>query len=243
MPRALITATWDDVPHLSGEQKAALSASFSPHERDARTKGIPSLGSGAIYPVPLERIIEEPFALPDHWPRAYALDVGWNRTACLWGAWSTEDGTLHLYSEHYVGQAKPADHAAAIKARGNWIRGVADPASLGASQIDGRSLMGIYTGLGLSLTEADNSVEAGILEVLDLLSVGLVRVFSTLRSWASEYGEYRRDGRGRIVKERDHLMDAMRYLVRSGRGVARTRPAKGLMVAGPSGPSDEQAGY
>jgi hypothetical protein len=35
---------------------------------------------------------------------------------------------------------------------------------------------------------------------------------------------YRRDEKGRIVKENDHLMDCMRYLVRSGIRVACVQP-------------------
>jgi hypothetical protein len=46
-----VTAGWDDVPHLSAETKAELFASIPPHHRDARSKGIPVLGRGAIYPV------------------------------------------------------------------------------------------------------------------------------------------------------------------------------------------------
>jgi hypothetical protein len=35
---------------------------------------------------------------------------------------------------------------------------------------------------------------------------------------------YRRDEKGNIVKKADHLMDAMRYFVVSGRDIARTKP-------------------
>lgn len=45
-------ASWDDVPHLNEQDKAILLASIPPYQRDARTKGIPQLGSGAVYPVP-----------------------------------------------------------------------------------------------------------------------------------------------------------------------------------------------
>jgi hypothetical protein len=73
-------------PHLSAEQKAELWGSIPPYQRDARSKGIPQLGSGAIYPVPESEIVVDPFEIPLHWPRGYGLDVGWNRTAAIWGA-------------------------------------------------------------------------------------------------------------------------------------------------------------
>jgi phage terminase large subunit-like protein len=79
--KCVIMASWDDVPHLTEETKAQLLSSIPPYQRDARTKGIPQLGSGAIYPVPESEIIVDDMAIPDHWPRGYGLDVGWNRTS------------------------------------------------------------------------------------------------------------------------------------------------------------------
>jgi hypothetical protein len=35
---------------------------------------------------------------------------------------------------------------------------------------------------------------------------------------------YRRDKDGKVVKDRDHLMDAMRYLIMSGRNSMATKP-------------------
>src|SRR5690348_7287717 len=100
-----------------------------PHERDARAKGIPILGSGAIYPVNPDVYECEPIEIPPYWPRAYGMDVGWKRTAAIWGAWDRESDTVYAYSEHYMGQAEPSVHADAIKARGEWIPGAMDPAS------------------------------------------------------------------------------------------------------------------
>ncbi|EPR36241.1 phage DNA packaging protein GP2 [Alkalidesulfovibrio alkalitolerans DSM 16529] len=220
----LVTATWDDVPHLSKAQKRELWAQIPPHQRDARAKGVPQLGAGAVYPVPEDEIVVSPFEIPAHWPRAYGLDVGWNRTAAVWGAFDRSGGVLHLYAEHYRGQAEAEVHAAAVKARGEWIPGVIDPAARGRSQIDGTSLLAIYQSLGLDLSCADNAVEAGIYRVWSLLSTGRIKVFATLSNWLAEYRLYRRDANGRVVKERDHLMDATRYLVASGLDAARAVP-------------------
>src|SRR4051812_45145195 len=107
MSKWCIGITWDDVPHLSEETKRELWDSIPPHQRDARTKGIPALGSGVIYPVEEDSILCDPFDIPEHWPRAYALDVGWKRTAALWGAWNRDSDIVYLYSEHYLGEATP----------------------------------------------------------------------------------------------------------------------------------------
>jgi phage terminase large subunit-like protein len=129
--RFVVMATWDDVPHLDERTKEMLFASYMPFQRDARTRGVPALGSGAIYPVPESDIVVPDFALAEHWPRCYGMDVGWNRTAAIWGALDRETGTTYLYSQHYRGEAEPIVHAQAIKNRGEWIPGAIDPASRG----------------------------------------------------------------------------------------------------------------
>lgn len=222
----VVMATWDDVPHLDEAAKKELWNSIPPFQRDARSKGVPQLGAGAIYPVPESDIIVPDFDIPPHWPRVYGMDVGWNRTAVVWGAVDQESSTTYLYSEHYRGQAEPIIHADAIKGRGDWIPGVIDPASRGRGQKDGDQLLQQYVELGLSLQTAVNAREAGLYAVWQRLSGGKLKVFKSLGNWQSEFRLYRRDEKGNVVKENDHLMDATRYLVVSGIQVATTEPVK-----------------
>lgn len=240
----MVQAGWNDVPHLDGKTKAELLASTEPHLRDARSKGVPSLGSGAIYPIAESEFTVDPFPIPAYFPRVYGMDVGWNRTAVIWGGWDQSIDCLYLYAEHYRGKAEPSIHAAAVRARGEWIHGVIDPAARGRSQQDGAQLLVTYRNLGLLLATANNSVEAGIYEVWERLSTGRLKVFRTLRHWLSEYRLYRRDEDGKIVKEYDHLMDATRYLVVSGREHATCAPvaSQGYGIGSASG-GDPRAGY
>jgi hypothetical protein len=218
-------ATWWDCPHLTDEVRDSLLASIPPYQRDARSKGVPSLGAGAIYPIPEEDVVVEDFAIPDHWTRGYALDVGWNRTAAIFGAMDRESGVLYLYSEHYRGEAEPVVHAQAIKARGSWLPGVIDPAARGRSQRDGSQLLQNYIDLGLDIQPAINAREAGIYQVWTLLSTGKLKAFKSLGNWRQEFRLYRREEDGKIHKENDHLMDCTRYLILSGRDRMTTKPA------------------
>jgi len=222
----VIMATWDDVPHLSEQTKKILWDAIPPFQRDARSKGVPQLGAGAIYPVPESDYLVQDFEIPAHWPRAYGMDVGWNRTAAVWGALDRDNDILYLTGEHYRGQAEPSVHAASIRARGEWIPGVIDPAARGRSQLDGATLVQSYIDLGLNLIFAVNAVEAGIYEVWQRLSTGRLKVFKSLANWLFEARLYRRDEKGCIVKESDHLMDATRYLVVSGLARAKVKPAE-----------------
>ena len=213
MTRWVGTCTWDDVPHLSATQKDELLSEYPPYQRDARSKGVPQLGSGAIYPVPESDITCAPIEIPSFWPRAYGLDVGWNRTAGIWGAHDREADVVYLYAEHYRGQAEPAVHAEAIRSRGNWMTGTIDPASRGRGQRDGQQLFQNYIDLGLTLVPAENGVESGIHDVYQRLSSGRLKVFTSCQNWLTEFRLYRRDDKGQVVKTMDHLMDATRYLI------------------------------
>ncbi len=225
----MVNASWQDVPHLTDAAKRELLESTMPYLQDARSKGVPSLGAGAVWPIPLSEILVDPFEIPAHWPRSYGLDVGWNRTAAVWGAIDTSVDVAYLYTEHYRGKAEPSIHATAIKARGEWIPGVIDPASRGRGQRDGMQLMTDYVELGLDLMPALNPREAGIYTVWERLSTGRLKVFNTLMNWQAEYRLYRRDDNGVIVKEYDHILDATRYFVVSGIGVAKVRPPTAVM--------------
>lgn len=222
--RYLVTADWSDAPHLTDAQKQRLIDEIPAYQRDARTKGIPQLGAGAIYPLPESDIVVPDFPIPEHYPRAYGLDVGWNRTAAIWGARDVGSNTTYLYAEHYRGQAEPAIHAEAIKGKGAWVRGVIDPAARARSQKDGTQLMEQYAALGLKLEVADNGVESGLSKVWEQLSTGKLKVFRSCSNWLNEFRLYRRNEKGVVVKEMDHLMDATRYLIVSGMGYARTKP-------------------
>lgn len=217
----VIMATWDDAPHLSDDEKTELLLATPPHLRNARSKGIPQLGSGAIYPIEESQFVVDPFQIPEHWPKAYGMDVGWNRTAVLWGALDREADCWYLYNEYYKGMSEPAVHTSAIKARGKWIEGVIDPAARGRNQLDGRKLLDEYVKEGLTLTPADNAVETGLFACYKRMTEGRLKVFSTLRNYLDEVRIYRRDDNGKVVKSGDHLMDAKRYLIMSGSEVAK----------------------
>lgn len=238
----LVQAGWDDVPHIDKKTQDELLASTLPHERDARSKGVPSLGSGAIFPVPESEFKVQPFRIPVYWPRCYSLDVGWRRTAVVWGALDQSIDCWYLFAEHYRGQAEPSIHAAAIKTRGDWIPGLIDPAARGRSQEDGRRLTEQYGELGLKLEPYKNAVDAGIYAVWERLSTGRLKVFYTLQNWFAEYRLYRRDEKGAVVKEFDHLMDATRGLIMSGRQRASVKPFDKAGISGSASGGDPAVG-
>ncbi|MCE5247974.1 terminase large subunit, partial [bacterium] len=223
---SVIQASWDDAPHLSPQARAELWASIPPYQRDARSKGIPQLGSGAVYQVAESEITVADFQIPKHWKRCFSMDAGGGAkpTAATWFAEDPESHVWYLYSVHKGNSAEPVVHANAIKARGSWIPGVGDCAALIMLEHDAAQLISTYQSLGLDLELPDKAVETGVYDVWTMLSAGLLKVFASCKAFFEEYRLYRRDEKGRIVKQNDHVMDATRYGVHSGLARAKVQP-------------------
>lgn len=246
----LINAGWQDIPHLDEKTKADLLRSTPPYLRDARTKGIPSMGAGAIYPIPWEEVTVEPFQPPVFWKRGYGLDVGWNNTAASWVAQDPSDGVLYVYAEYKQQKEKPMIHAEAIKLRGAWMTGAIDPASRGRTQDEGKRLFDQYAAHGLDLVPAVNEVDAGLDHIWTLLSLGRLKFMSHLKRTEAEYRFYRREikkndlgvSRAIVVKKDDHILDSNRYAIMTFDKIAKVKPA-GERTVEDRGPADSRAGY
>ena len=216
--------TWDDATHLSELEKKRLLAGMSPHEIEARTKGVPWPGSGLVYPVPESMLLCDSFEIPKYWPRVFGLDFGWsNPTAALFAAHDRDNDVVYFYAEYAVSERTPQHHANELLKFGvNWMPGVYDPAGRNSQQADGKTLVGLYREAGLrNLSPANNSKEEGILKVLQRMQTGQLKIFNTLVKTRSELRKYARDEDGIPNKKDDHLMDALRYVVMSGLGIAR----------------------
>lgn len=203
------------VPHISKKEVDDYVAQLQPYEREARSKGIPVLGAGRVYPEDPAGYTIKAFELPKHYLRIGGMDVGWKKTAACWGAIDPETGIVYIYDEHYKGEAEPFVHTEIIKLRNK--NGVIpleiDSAAHGRSQLDGQNLFHMYEELGLKLNNANKAVYAGIFEVWTLLSQGRLKIFSNCTNLLSELSTYHRNEKGEIVKANDHLCDCLRYLV------------------------------
>ena len=235
---------WDEAVHLTRKQKADMLRATPPHLRAARRTGAPVLGVGRIYPLDIEELYDPPgLAIPDWWPRVFGLDVGWNWTVAVWGAWDRDADCVHLYSEYFGRQKPPILHAQALKSRGEWIPGVIDPAAQQRSQKDGERIIESYWGNGVQLEPAVAAPESGIQECLERMTEGRLKIGRHLVGTAFEFSIYRRDEKGKIVKTMDHGMDGMRYLVQSGLPIARTKREMDRTGWVQPGVADRRAGF
>lgn len=216
--RATVTMTIDDAGHYTAEDRARIIASYPPHELEARTKGIPSMGSGRIFPITEESITIAPIDIPKHWPQIIGIDFGWDHpfAACRL-AWDRDQDTVYVTGEYRQREASPIIHAASIKPWGEWIPIAWPHDGLQHDKGSGEQLAAQYRAQGLNLTperatfdDGTNGVEAGVSDMLQRMQTGRWKVFSTCQSWLEEFRLYHRDD-GKIVKERDDIISASRY--------------------------------
>jgi phage terminase large subunit-like protein len=66
--RYLVRSEIEDALHIPEAERQRIIDRFPPHEREARVRGIPAMGSGRVFPVTEESIVAEPFSIPAFWP-------------------------------------------------------------------------------------------------------------------------------------------------------------------------------
>jgi hypothetical protein len=232
--------TIEDAEHYTPEQRASIIASYPAHEREARAKGIPTLGSGRIYPVSEDDIAEDLPEIPKHWAVLGALDFGWDHpTAAVKIAWDRDADCVHIVNAYRKRQEVPLFHVAALKPWGAKLPWAWPHDGLNTDKTSGQQIAVQYRENGLAMIheratfeDGGNGVEAGIMDILDRMQTGRFKVARNLNEWFDEFRLYHRKD-GKIVKERDDLLDCTRY------GVMMLRYA----VAGKSRPKDAWADY
>lgn len=218
MTRSVTRMTIDDAEHYTPEQRAAIIASYPLHEREARVHGIPSMGSGRVFPVAEELILCDPFRIPDYWPEIVGLDFGWDHpTAATRLAWDRDTDCIYVTAEYAQREATPVIHAAAIKSWGDWLPVAWPHDGLQHDKQSGETLAEAYRAQGLNMLDeratfedGGHGVEAGVMDMLDRMQTGRWKVFRTCGKWMGEFRLYHRED-GLIVPERDDVLCSSRY--------------------------------
>lgn len=217
--RIVITATIEDALHFSQEERDRIAASYPPHEREARTKGVPIMGSGRIFPVSESTITVEPLArVPIHWPQIIGIDFGWDHPfAAVHMVWDRDSDCVYVMRCYRVSEQTPVFHSAAVRPWGSWVPVAWPHDGLQHDKGSGEELRSQYDRNGLNMMperatypDGGSGVEAGLFDMLDRMQTGRFKVYSTCREWFEEFRLYHRVD-GKVVKERDDLMSATRY--------------------------------
>jgi len=231
--QALYHATWDDAIHLDEDVKAEILAALPSHERLMRSKGIPVLGSGLVFPLDENDLKVEPFPIPEYWPRLCGIDFGWDHpTAAVWIAWDRDTDTVYVYDCYRKSSETPVVHSAAIRERGDWVPVIWPHDGSQHDKGSGKPLAEIYRKQGVNMAHKhfENlnggiSVEPGIMDMLQRMQTGRFKVFNYLGLWFEELRMYHRKD-GKIIKAHDDLMSATRYASQSLQYASLSRPKK-----------------
>jgi len=232
--QAIVNATWNDAPHLTNpdgtltERAIQKMNSFPAHEREMRTKGVPFMGSGLIFPFTEEQLSVEPMEIPRHWPRIGGIDPGFDHPfGAAQLAWDRDADIVYVITDYQESRAIPAVHVASIKPWGAWIPYAWPHDGLNTEKSTGDELRKSYSDCGLIMLpqratnppdaaqgqeegEGGNSVEASILAMYERMETGRWKVFSTCRAWFAEQRMFHRK-EGKIVKLKDNVLSARRY--------------------------------
>jgi phage terminase large subunit-like protein len=239
--RISIAMTIDDAPHYSAEQRERIVAGYPAHEREARARGIPALGSGRIFPIAEEDITIPARIFPKEFARIRGCDFGYDHPfACVELVWDRDEDCVYVVKAFRQRQSTPVIHAAAIRAWGSeWVPIAWPHDGLAADKGSGDELAAQYRNQHLAMlperatfVDGGSGVEAGLMLMLDRFQTGRLKVFGHLTEWFEEFRLYHRK-EGKVVKEHDDLLSATRYALMMLR-YAQTEPVKRTRHA-PSG--------
>lgn len=213
----LTQMTIQDAKHFTVEQCKSIVDSYPEFEREARTLGIPQLGSGRVFPISQNSILCESIPIPGHWPRIAGLDFGWDHpSAGVILAWDRDADVIYVTHAHRAREQTPVLFAAAVKPWGDWPWAWPHD-GLQHDKGSGDQLAHLYRAQGLKMLperatfeDGTNGLEAGIMQLLDRMQTGRLKVFRHLTEWVEEFNLYHRKD-GLIIKRGDDLLSATRY--------------------------------
>lgn len=251
-----VEASWWDVPHLDDKTKQALLDSTPEYLREARSRGIPTVGEGKVFTFPEEMIRVQPFICPADWPGIAGIDFGWAHPSAV-ALCRVDPDSKTIYVTHgFKGQKHtPIMMWEACRA---WVEGYpcAWPHDgLNETQAGGGiALKTQFQQVGFKLlpTHAQmpsdkpegrgpTSLDASIVLMTQLFQMGKLKVFASVDQFWPEYRLYHAKN-GKIVKLNDDLISAIRYAVMMVR-YARTKITVAQVMADLFGVLDPETGY
>lgn len=211
--------TMNDNPSLSQDIVSRYERTYTGVFYDRYILGLWTLAEGLVYP-DWERAIEEPHEV-EAVERVMSCDYGTQNPLHALMCEKDGDGTWHVTGEYrYSGRERKhqktdadyvADLCAFVDNEPTTI--IVDPSA--TSFIAALRRSGVFI-----VKKARNDVMDGIRETATAMQLGLVRVSSDLDGLVSEFRTYcwdEKSGNDRPLKENDHGMDALRYLVHTKR--------------------------
>ena len=232
--QALVNATWDDAPHLTEDKKKQILEALPEWQRDMRSKGVPLMGSGLVWPMSEDEIKCDPVDIPDYWPRVCGIDFGVDHPfAAAWIAWDRDLDIVYVYDVYRKSRATISENATSLRQRDMWIPVIWPHDGNQEDPKSARTMADLYRAEGVNMwyesftnppspgqKKGDLGVEAGLQHIWERMKSGRFKVFSNCSEWFEEFRMYHRKD-GKVVPLKDDVMSATRYACQSLRN-ART---------------------
>lgn len=233
--RGITTMTIEDALHIPPDVRQRMIDGYLPHEREARARGVPLLGSGRIFITPEEAITEPQIErIPAYWVKLWGIDIGIGHPfAAVLILWDRDNDVVHVHHCIRMADALPIVHASQMRRIGAAVP-VAWPKDAGdREKSTGEPIAKNYKKHDLLMLDTHAhweggslSTEAGVKEWDDREKTGRLKVASHLSEWFEERRFYHRK-EGQIVKIKDDLMSATRT------ALMMKRFARAVAVGGP----------
>lgn len=227
----IVVVDIDDNPYLSHDGRTKALEGYSSAELQARKKGRFVHFAGMIYPefdrhqhvVPVSPIPKGAYVY-------VGIDPGMRVMAAALWAYVTPEGQVIVFDELALQGSNVAQTCKAIEII-NAKHGdehpikprayIIDPSARNVVHQTGRSDQMEYTDHGIYTVLAQNAVPAGINRVKERLENGKLLIMASCPQLIDEFRKYRWKPKGRTeddpkdqpVKQDDHLLDALRYIV------------------------------
>lgn len=151
----------------------------------------------------INKALEKRNLYPKQHREVGGIDFGYNNPFVALQAFIDPDGIMWVYAEHYAERTLLKDHAAKLQSGCEYW---ADPSGLQERQE--------LQSHGIITNPADNDVQMGIERVTKRGKTGQLRISPDCRNLISEAETYHyKEEKDEPVKEHDHCLDALRYLV------------------------------
>jgi phage terminase large subunit-like protein len=207
--------------HYDRDEVDAIVARYPAHERDARSKGIPMVGEGRVYPIAEESIQYIPFEIPRHFARIVGHDFGSDHPAAsVWLAHDRSQDIIYLYDCYKEVHPTFAYHAFTLKRHGEWIPVAWPHDGINRDKRDSIRLRDMYAEICSNMLsysaryqrDKGGAQDSGpaILDVIDRMITGRFKVAAHLTQWFDEFRFWHRKN-GLIVAYKDDLMKATLY--------------------------------
>lgn len=238
------SASWDECPHIKEEDIKRLLAGIPAWQHDMRRKGLPVLGSGAVFPFPDEDITCDNIIPQDTWPILAALDFSSvnDASVVVFTCYDPTGDVYYVYDMEYIEAIvnknpkfmsqvilnSPTPLIPTISPHDGGIKSVNPEAKARIMKDLGVNILGepFYNPFNLNLafhkiTSKNRDREPGLTEMRRLFETNKLKVCRSILPFFKEKAQmfYAPTSNGGMeTKGKDDAIDAIRYAILSLRG-------------------------